>query len=83
MGQPTAPELVADLEREIGRLMPTALDMIATVTDNPGGNWDLYSGLLEVCEAHSSILLLAVLRTAAGLAAIGEMDGKQVRALGA
>lgn len=81
MDDPTGDSTLRSIERLIGTLMPTALDMIATIVDEPAGNLDSYNRLLTVAEAESPVLLLAVLRTAAGLAAIAEMSGADVRSL--
>ena len=69
------------VQAEVERLMPTALDLIASVVESPAPSWDVYAGTLEVAEQSSGLLLIAVLRAAAGLAAILEMDGAMVRKL--
>jgi len=74
---------LAEIESELVRLMPTALDMVATVVDAPASDLDTYDGLLTVAEANSPLLLLAVIRVAAGMTVIAEMSGEQVRALAA
>jgi hypothetical protein len=76
------PTTVEAVQRMIADLMPVALDLVATVVDEPTPSWDSYSGMLEVAEQESPLLLLAVLRSAAGLAAILDMTGEQIRALG-
>lgn len=77
-----ADTILRGLQAEIGRLMPTALDMIGTVVDDPGTSLDVYDGLISVAEAESPLLLLAIVRAAAGLAAIAELTGREVRQLG-
>lgn len=69
------------METHLSLLMPTALDMIATVVDTPASDLDTYDRLLQVAEANSPALVLAILRCAAGLAAVSDMSGDQVRAL--
>ncbi len=69
------------VQAEVARLLPTALDLVAAVVESPAPSWDVYAGTLEVAEQSSGLLLIAVLRVAAGLAAILDMTGDQVRAL--
>lgn len=76
-----AESILRSTEYEIGRLMPTALDMIASIVDKPGTDLDTYRRLSEVAEVGSDLVLFAVLRAAAGLAAIAELTGAEVRAL--
>lgn len=77
-----APETAIEaVQAEVVRLMPVALDLIATVVESPAPSWDVYAGTLEVAEQQSGLLMIAVLRAAAGLAAVLEMTGEQVRAL--
>lgn len=80
MGQPNPPSL-RDVEAEIGLLMPVALDMVATVVESPGTSMEAYDALLTVAEENPPLLFLAVLRVAAGLAAICEMTAEQIRSL--
>ncbi len=68
-------------EAEIARLMPTALDIVAAIVDEPATSWDTYAGTLEVAEQNSPLLLLAMARAAAGMASIAELTSDQVRAL--
>lgn len=75
--------VLADIEASISLVMPTALDVIATVVEAPAGDLTTYDRLLGVAEANPPTLFLALVRCAAGLAAIAEMDGTQVRALAA
>lgn len=72
---------LADFERTLGEIMPTALDMIAAVVEAPGTDWDTYSGTLEVLDAAGPLLPLAILRAAAGIAAIAEISPGEIRAL--
>jgi len=81
MSTPDADTILRGTEAEIGRLMPTALDMIASVVDNPGTSLEVYDGLLAVAEAESPLLLLAIVRAGAGLAHIADLDGRGLRAL--
>lgn len=81
MNTADADTILRGLETEIGRLMPTALDMIASVVDQPGTSLDVYDGLIAVAEAESPLLLLAVIRAGAGMAAIAEMTARDVRSL--
>lgn len=74
---------ITALEAEISQLMPMALDMIATVVDSPGMELEDYEALTAVVETQSPVLFLALLRTAAGLAAIAELSGDDVQALAA
>ena len=69
------------VQAEVQRLMPTALDMIATVVDAPAFDFEVWSGLMEVAEQNSPLLMIALLRNAAGLAAILDLTGDQVRGL--
>lgn len=73
--------VLSQMEAHISLLMPTALDMIATIVETPGSDLDTYDQLLQVVEAHPPALMLAILRCAAGLAAVSDMSGDQVRAL--
>lgn len=73
--------VLADLEAHISELMPTALDMIGTIVDTPGSDINTYDRLLSVAEMNPPVLVLAILRCAAGLAAVSDMTGDQVRAL--
>lgn len=78
-----APESAIEAaQAEVMRLMPTALDLIAAVVESPAPSWDVYAGTLEVADQQSGLLMIAVLRAAAGLASILDMTGDQVRALG-
>lgn len=70
-------------EAEIARLLPTALDVIAEIVANPATDWDTYSGTLELADTNSPLLLLAIARAAAGIAAIAELEPDQIRALAA
>jgi len=72
---------VTELETEISRLMPLALDMIADVVDQPAMSIEDYEAITAVVELQSPVLFLALLRAGAGLAAISELYGDQVRAL--
>lgn len=65
----------------IGALMPTALEMVASIVADPGTSLEGYDALVAVAEQESPLLLLAVLRVAAGLATVAEMDSDQVLAL--
>lgn len=80
MGEPTQPSL-RDIEAEIGLLMPIALDMIATVVESPGTSVETYDATLTVAEQNPPLLFLAILRAAAGLAAISELTGDDIRSL--
>lgn len=71
-----------DLESEIIRLMPTALDIVADVVDQPGTSMESYDAILAVAEANPPLLFLAVVRCAAGFAHTADLAGKDVRALG-
>lgn len=82
MTNPDAESILLTTHREIGRLLPTALDMIATVVEDPGGTLENYDRLLTVAEAESPLLLLAVLRAAAGFAAVMEATPEDIRAFG-
>lgn len=77
-----AESILAETNAVIGRLMPTALDMIATVVADPGASLESYDALTAVAEQESPLLLLAILRAAAGLAHVLEMTPADVRALG-
>lgn len=73
---------LADFEGTVAEVMPVALDMIATVVEDPATSWERYAALLEVAEQTPPQLMLALTRIAAGLAVIAEMSPAQVRALG-
>lgn len=81
MTEVTGESALRATEHLIGTLMPTALDMIASVVEDPTSSLDNYDRLLTVAEVNSPVLLLAVLRCAAGLAAIGEVTAADIRAL--
>lgn len=72
---------ITQLDVEIGKLMPMALDMIGDVVDAPGMSVEDYEAITAVVETQSPVLFLALLRAAAGLAAIVELSGDDVRAL--
>lgn len=80
MGQPATPSL-RDVEAEIALLMPVALDMIATTVEDPATSLETYDALLTVAENNPPLLFLAILRVAAGLAAVCEMTPEQIRSL--
>ena len=68
-------------ELTIAALYPTAADMIATTLANNPPDFDVYASFMEVAEAESPLLLCAVLRLAAGLAAICDMAPEDLRQL--
>ena len=72
---------ITALEREIGLIMPMALDLVATVVETPAMGPEDYEAVTAVVESQSPVLFLALLRIAAGFAAIADMDPDQVRAL--
>lgn len=72
---------LAEFERTLGQIMPTALDMIAAVVEAPGTDWDTYSGTLETIDQGGPLLPLAILRAAAGIAHVAELRPDQIRAL--
>lgn len=76
--QPSTLEATVDA---IADTMPVALDMIATMMDEPTPSWETFAGLLEVAEQTTPLLILALVRSAAGLATVAEMTPDQVRAL--
>lgn len=69
------------VEVQISQLMPTALDMIADVVDQPAMELADYEAITAVVETQSPLLFLALLRCAAGMAAVAGMTGDQTRAL--
>lgn len=81
MTDPTGDSTLRSVERLIGTLMPTALEMIASVVDAPTSTLDDYERLTVIAETQSPVLILALVRTAAGLAAISDMTGNDVRSL--
>lgn len=72
---------LAEFERTLGQIMPTALDMIASVVESPGTDWDTYAATLEVLDQAGPMLPLAILRAAAGMATAAEITADQVRQL--
>lgn len=70
------------IEHLIGTLMTTAMDMIATVVEDPSSSLENYERLMSVVEAESPVLLLAVLRAAAGLAYVADMSPQEIRLMG-
>lgn len=74
---------LAELEQTLGQVMPTALDMIAAVVEDPGTDWDTYSGTLETIDQGGPLLPLAILRAAAGIAHAADFTADDVRALAA
>ena len=75
------PDSIEVAEALIGKLMPTALDMIAATVDSPGTSLEAYDATLAVAETQSPLLFLALIRCAAGLATIGDLTGDHIRAL--
>lgn len=74
-------QLFRELEEQIADLMPVAADMIATTMVTGEPSLDDYDAMLTLAEEQPSQLLLAILRTAAGLAHVAEMTPEQMRAL--
>lgn len=74
-------EVLRELEAQIADLMPVAADMIATTMENLAPDLEAYEALLTVAEEQPPQLLMAILRTAAGLAHISDFTPAQMRAL--
>ena len=77
----TLPDTLEVAEALIAKLMPTALEMVASVIDEPGTSLESYGRLLAVAEQESPLLMLAMTRCAAGMATVADMASADVRSL--
>lgn len=81
MTTPAPASMIADFETTIAAIMPTALDIIATIVDQPAMDLDAYERLVDVAAASGPPVVLALARAAAGLAYTLDLSGDAVRAL--